>query len=381
MADPGATEVLECHDVPLRDVEAALGRQRRTMRGPNEVPLQRACMSTLVIYCDQAETAERITGQMPSVVVAHPARVLLLLAEPGPGSRELSASLRVWSHTVHSGRVLWSEQITLQARGHGIEYLPFAVRELLIGDLPRNLWWASTVPPPLAGALLFDLAEYAEQIIYDSQGWRDPHRGVATTAAWLAKLGASGGRWQVASDLNWRRLKYWRRVLSQALDPASLPGALETVREVLIEHGPHAVTQAWQLVSWLAYRLGWRVQAGSVRPGVEMTWQLEAAHGIVGLRVRRLPEGPSEVRHVRVTCAPGQAPTVVDVTVEDERRLMVRLGDSDTVPRTVTVQPQSVAEMLARQLSDREPDSIFRESMVFAHSLARSLAAPGQEGT
>ena len=44
----------------------------------------------------------------------------------------------------------------------------------------------------------------------------------------------------MASDLNWRRLKYWRRLLLQALEPASAPGAAETVSEVLVEHGPAA---------------------------------------------------------------------------------------------------------------------------------------------
>ncbi len=57
--------------------------------------------------------------------------------------------------------------------------LPFAVRALLVGDLPINLWWASNKPPPFAGALLFDLAEHAQQIVYDSRGWLEPTRAVA----------------------------------------------------------------------------------------------------------------------------------------------------------------------------------------------------------
>jgi glucose-6-phosphate dehydrogenase assembly protein OpcA len=379
MAAGGAQQVLECHDVPLGEVEAALARQLHEARGAGEAPLQRACMSTLVIYCDETKTAERLPDDIALIVAMHPARVLLLLSEPSPGSAELTASLRVWSHSMHGGRALWSEQVTLQARGHGVEDLPFAVRELLIGDLPTNLWWASTVPPPLAGPLLFDLAEYAEQIVYDSLGWKNPQQGVAATAAWLAKLKGTDRRWRVASDLNWRRLKYWRRVLAQALDTTSLPGALETVREVLIEHGPRAVTQAWQLGSWLACRLGWQVRAGSIQPGTEMAWQVEAARGMIRLRFRRLSEGPSEVRHVQVACAPGGTTVSVDISVEDERRLAVRLGQADTAPRTVTIQTQSVPEMLARQLSDREPDPIFRESMAVAHVLAQGLLGEGQE--
>ena len=38
---------------------------------------------------------------------------------------------------------------------------------------------------------------------------------------------AEATRWRGASDLNWRRLKYWRRLAMQALEPASAPGAAQ----------------------------------------------------------------------------------------------------------------------------------------------------------
>src|SRR5205823_6176174 len=165
--------------------------------------------------------------------------------------------------------------VTLRAGGSAVDRLPFVVRTLSIGDLPTNLWWAAAQPPALAGPLLYDLAEHAQQIIYDSIGWSDPARGVAATSAWLNQIerSAAGSRWRVASDLNWRRLKYWRRLVAQALDPASAPGAAESVTEILVEHGPHAVVQAWELGSWLARRLGWMVRGGRVQPGVEIAWQ------------------------------------------------------------------------------------------------------------
>ena len=47
---------------------------------------------------------------------------------------------------------------------------------VLIGDLPTNLWWTAATPPPLAGHLLYDLAENAQQIIFDSIGWTEPAR-------------------------------------------------------------------------------------------------------------------------------------------------------------------------------------------------------------
>src|SRR5207302_11357625 len=123
---------------------------------------------------------------------------------------DLAAWVRVRRHPLGKECVC-SEQITLRAKAQCVTQLPFAVRSLLIGDLPTNLWWASTQPPPLAGPLLYDLAEYAHPVVYDRHGWAEPHRGVAATAPWLERFerGPRQGRWRVASDLNWRRLKYW----------------------------------------------------------------------------------------------------------------------------------------------------------------------------
>jgi glucose-6-phosphate dehydrogenase assembly protein OpcA len=363
--------------VPLRDVERELSRRLKLLQGKpgDESPMVRACMSNLIVYCDRADLAEKVSAQVPEVVTVHPARVLLLIAEPGPQEGDLQAAVCVRGHVQDPGRWVVSEQVTLHATGQGVDHLPYAVRSLLIGDLPTNLWWASAQPPPLAGPLLYDLAEPAQQILYDSIGWLEPARGIAATAAWIAGVerGPGQGPWRVVSDLNWRRLKYWRRLLVQAFDPKGMPGALESVTEVLVEHGPHAVIQAWELVSWAAARLGWQVQAGRVQPGVEIAWHVKAPHGPVRLRIKRLAEGPAEVRRVRVACMVNGKPGAVNAALDSERRLAVTLEGEDAAPRTMTVQPQSISELVGRQLTDRERDPVFREAMTVAQVLARSV--------
>ncbi len=160
----------------------------------------------------------------------------------------------------------------------------------------------------------------------------------------------------------------------QALDPASAPGAAESVSEVVVEHGPHAVIQAWELCAWLSRRLGWRLHAGKVRDSVEMAWVFSTPHGPRFVRVRRLGEGPPEVRRVRMTCTLEGKPVAMNL-VPDEggRRLAIRLEGVDAAPRTTTVPPLSAAELIGRQLSDRERDPAFRESMTVAQGMAQSL--------
>jgi glucose-6-phosphate dehydrogenase assembly protein OpcA len=358
--------------VPFREVEYELSRRLKAAQGPGESPVMRACMSNLVIYCGTAEAAEKIACEVPTVVALHPARVLVLIADPGSETGEFTSAVRVWGHVVDPGRWVCSEEVTLRATGRAVDRLPSAVRALLIGDLPTNLWWAVPQPPPLAAGLLYDLLEHTEQIIYDSIGWPDPARGVVATGAWLAQIerGPDQGRWRVASDLNWRRLKYWRRLLAQALDPATSPGTLESISEVLLEHGPHAVVQAWELVSWLAYRLGWQVQEGKVQPGVEIAWQFAAAKGPVQVRIRRLDQGPPAIRRLRLT----SATAVLNLAVGGEEGRLAALPEgTGAAPRTLAMPPQPLAELVGAQLVDRERDPVFRDSMALARVLAQSV--------
>ena len=372
---PSPAPVPEAVAVPLRDIERELSRQMRALQGVEETPVLRARMSNLVIFCTSKEVADSVAAQVPDIVAVHPARVLLLIGEPGPGNVDITAKVQVRGQRLDARQQACSEQVTLHAAGPSVERLPFAVRALQIGDMPTNLWWASPQPPPLAGPLLYELAEHAQQIMYDSLGWTEPARGVAATATWLEQIErvSGGGHWRVASDLNWRRLKYWRRILAQTLDSASAPGAAESVSEVVVEHGPHAVIQGWELMSWLARLLGWRVQTGKVQPGVEISWRFAAAHGEPRVRIKRLEQGPPEIRRVRIACKLEGKPVTLNLVVESEFRLAVLLEGVDSAPRTVTVPKRTPAELIGRQLSDREPDPVFRDSMAVAQVFAQSV--------
>ncbi len=361
--------------VALADIERTLSRQLKALQAPGEAPVLRACMSNLIIFCNSAEAAEALTAEVPAIVAIHPARVLLLVGESAAETKDLTASVCVRAHRAGAGRTMYSEQITLHGRGRSVNQLPFAVRGLLVGDLPTNLWWAAPLPPPVGGPLLYDLAEHAQQIIYDSLGWREPARGVAATASWLGQFNGKSrpGPWRSIADLNWRRLKYWRRLIGQALDPASAPGVLEHVTELQVDHGPHAVVQAWEIASWLAARLGWRVQTGRVQPNVELAWQCLSPHNVVLVRIHRLAEGPAEVRQIRIACTPESKLGALTLVVEEERRLAVLPEGSNAAPRTLTVQPQPLAELVGRQLSDRARDPVFLESMAVARILAQAF--------
>ncbi len=361
--------------VALKDVEHELRRQTKLLHGPREEPMHCARMANLVIYCSSQAQADAVNAQLTEIMNVHPARVILLIADPKGDDRDIKASITLRPIRVGGPDICFGEQVTLEGGGPLVDRLPFAVRSLIIGDLPTNLWWAAPQPPALVGSLLFEFAEGAQQIMYDSLGWTDPTHGVAATARWLAQVEriGKGHPWRVVSDLNWRRLKYWRRLLVQSLAPASAPGVADSASEVLVEHGPHAVVQAWELASWCTLRLGWQVQAGRVQQGAEMSWRCLRPSGESRVRLRRLPEGPPEVRRVNIKCRLGDVEGAINAFVDSDVRLAVTLEGVDAAPRTMSVPPQTASELIGRQLSDRDDSPAFRDSMAVAQTMAQSL--------
>jgi glucose-6-phosphate dehydrogenase assembly protein OpcA len=361
--------------VPLRDVEREISQQLRAAQDiKDDAPLQRVRMSNLVIYCEGAEAGAKLSPLILDIVAAHPARVLLLVGEPHQAGGDISASVLVQCRAVGKRQQACTEQVILRAQSHAVSRLPFTARSLLIGDLPTNVWWAAPPPPALGGDLLFDLAENAQQIIYDSIGWTDPARDVPATGSWLEGVErTTAGRWRVASDLNWRRLKYWRRILSEALGEAPAPGAAGSVTRLLVEHGPHAVVQGYLLTSWLSQRLGWTLRGGKVAGGTETTWRFDRPKGEVIVSVKRLPDGEASLRRVRISCTISGTPVTMNLQPQDGGRLSITLEGVDASARTVTTPPLSHAELIGRQLSDRERDPVFRQSMAVAGQLAKSV--------
>jgi glucose-6-phosphate dehydrogenase assembly protein OpcA len=371
--------------VPPRMVESEFLRQMKQLQGPDERPVQRARMANLVIYCTSQERAAQLNREIPDVIAAHPARVLLLIADDESSNADLKTTVLVRPLRTGSQGFNFSEQVTLEVGRGAVHHLPFAVRALLIGDLPTNVWWATPTAPPFAGPILHELAEHSQQIVYDSMGWTDPARAVAATAGWLEQMERSpsllslqgeegrGKRWRVASDINWRRLKYWRRMLTQSLEGAEDRGLSGSANEILVEHGPHAVVQAWMLMSWLTGQLGWNVRTGKVESGVEMVWHFSGPTGEPLVRIRRRDDGPHEIQRIRIGCRLDGRDSALDLFVQDGKRLAVSVEGVGEMPRTMTIPPHSPAELVGRQLSDRERDPVFRASMSVAQVMARSL--------
>jgi hypothetical protein len=331
-------------------------------------PTTRACMSNLLIWCATQDAARGLPSEIAAIVERHPSRVLLLVGEAEPGTSGLSASVSAMCHPASPGHQICSEHVILSAPRGSVERLPSLALPLLIGDLPTALWWAAP-EPPAAGGPFEALSGMADHVIYDSAGWPDPMGGLVSVAGWA--LGLESHR--VVSDLAWRRGKAWRRMLGEALDPQTAPGALTSIEEVEIEHGPHGLPEAWFLIGWLAARLGWRPSAGKVVPGAEISFGFESTKGPVRTTIRRLPKGEDELSRVALRWnakGPGKATFAWD----GPGRLVASVGSGAAGPRILSVRRESRASLIVRQMAKLFHDSLFRDTLLLSRRMAEALA-------
>ena len=279
--------------IALADIEAELQRQQCSDQGEVPLPSVRAWLSNVVVFCNDDNELERIARDVEGIAVAHPSRIIVLAVSPAAPEGGIEAWVR--AHSVRIGLTAKrqrNEFVLLRCNVQRSGGLAAAARSLLIGDLPTALWWTPTdQSPPHYGQMFDSLSAMADHVIYDSRGWVDAPPAVSATAKWASH--APPGL--AISDLAWRRLEPWRSVIGQGLDPALVPGALAGIEELVIEHGPHALPQAWMLIGWMADRLGWRITSGTLETGVEVTWKFEsgttgATHPIQ-VRVRRNASG------------------------------------------------------------------------------------------
>jgi glucose-6-phosphate dehydrogenase assembly protein OpcA len=335
---------------------------------PGMEPATRACMSNLVVWCANQEQARGLPIEIGAIVEKHPSRVLLLVGEAESTQPGLSATVSALCHPASAGRQICSEHVTLAAPRDAVKRLPSIALPLLIGDLPTTLWWAAQ-EPPTAEALFDDLAGMADHVIYDSAGWLDPVRGVVSVAGWAMGLETR----RVVSDLAWRRGKPWRRLVGQALDPQIAAGALESIDEVEIEHGPHALPQAWFFIGWLAGRLGWQPIDGKVAPGVEVSWGFHSAKTPLRVSVRRLPVGEPELSRVTIRWKSKTGRGGARFAWDGPERLTVSPQTDATDVRVLSVHRESRAGLVARQIPKRFHDPLFRDTLALSRRMAEAL--------
>ncbi len=354
--------------VSIAGIDAAIRSQwsefHQDVSGGHTV--MRACMSNLIIYCDTKEEAVLIGREIPAIVDVHPARVLLLIGNGQPKKGNTESNVSIYYTELNSGWQVCAERIDAIVTSEAVDRLPSIARSHLIGDLPITLWWASRLPPPDAGDIFFQLAELANQIIYDNMGWANPAKGVASMTRWVASQQDA----KVVHNLAWRRIANWRKLISQVLDPQAAPDALNSITLIEVEHGPHALAMTWVLIGWLANRLKWKAVDGKRLSDSELIWRFQHQQRDIKVIAKRRSKGEPLLYKLLFDWSQGDLLGRICFERLDHDRIGIIEALSTVPPRVFTAQIPSRANLISAQLAHRTREKIFEEALKTSNAMS-----------
>ncbi|NJL62665.1 MAG: glucose-6-phosphate dehydrogenase assembly protein OpcA [Methylacidiphilales bacterium] len=148
-----------------------------------------------------------------------------------------------------SSTLVCCEYITLTGTPEALERIGGMIPALLIGGLPKFIWWKAT-PDPNNG-LFKRLSAVCNNVIVDSCNFNEPEKDLLC----LQELVENG---VPLADLNWRRLAGWQELAAEAYDSPQRRAALGEIDRVNIDYEKGNPVQALLFLGWLASRLQWK---------------------------------------------------------------------------------------------------------------------------
>jgi glucose-6-phosphate dehydrogenase assembly protein OpcA len=267
-AEPTRQDVLAVEIAAIEDQWARLWKESIAATPANGGhPATRNSVLNLVVYTQRVATAEAVDNALDELCLHHPARVLLLVAQPDLPQEEIKAwiDLSVYKQGNRRGPNI-SEQVKIEARGPAVQFLPGVVLPLLAANLPVFIWWADV--PPQDQRLFERLAEVSDRMVVDSAEFAT----VGDLFLTLGQVSRSRQYRAAVSDLNWQRLAPWRELIAQFYDQETALPYLRGITQIVLEYagseangrtvGVTNPAQGMLLVGWLASMLGWNVVPG-----------------------------------------------------------------------------------------------------------------------
>lgn len=257
------------------------------------------------------------------------------------------------------------EYITLTGTVAALERVGGMVPNLLIGGLPKFLWWKAT-PDPNHG-LFKRLAAVCDSVIVDSSGFTEPEVNLLSVQEMLEA--------QVpVADLNWRRLSAWQELTAEAFDPPQRRAALKEVDRVTIDYEKGNPAQALMFLGWLASRLQWRPSRIEQEGG---DYDLKRIHFVaedqrpVEAELAAIPtadsgEIPGDMVALRLNSTNPQADCCTVLCSETTGCMRMESGGGAQSCRFEQVSPlseQKAEDLLSQQLQRWGREALYEESL------------------
>jgi glucose-6-phosphate dehydrogenase assembly protein OpcA len=249
----------------------------------------------------------------------HPARVIVVDAEPEAEVSGLDAEIRV-GRDAGAGEI-----VILHARGDVLWSLDTLVMALLLPDAPIVTWWPENAPSSPVHDVLGSMSQ---RRITDSAACADP----LGTLKRLRRGYASGD-----SDFAWTRLTRWRGLVASAYEvpPVSRPTKVEV-------SGSAGNPSVALMAGWLEHALG--VDAEVLEP----------------------QEGEADfagVHSVRLVREDG----TIDLTRVDDDSVLMKLP-GDGTGQHVTMPRRTLPELITEELRRLDPDEVYGEVLAGTYS-------------
>lgn len=314
------------------------------------------------------------------IALRNPCRIISLIPTVGEDEgvkAQVSAYCPIQKQS--SSSLVCCEYITLTGTAAALERIGGMVPELLIGGLPKFIWWKATPDPN--NALFKRLSTVCDNVIVDSCDFNEPENDLLSLQALIEK-GIP------LADLNWRRVGGWQELTAEAYDAPARRKALTEVDRVNIDHEKGNPVQALMFLGWLASRLNWRAVSYEQELGdynvrrfkFMASDQREIETEIAGVPVADVGDIPGDLIAIRLTSTNPEANcgTLICSETGGCMRMETQGGaQSAGVFQQITSLSEQKAEVLLSQQVQRwGKEALFEESLALTAQLIK-LAKKG----
>lgn len=314
------------------------------------------------------------SGIADVIAASNPCRIIALCPIAGEDEGvtvQVSASCPIQKHS--QSTLVCCEYITLRGTAAALERNAGMIRELMIGDLPKFIWWKATPDPEYA--LFKGLAEDSNSVIIDSSSFNQPEVDLSRIQA-LIEQGIP------LADLNWRRLAGWQELTAAAFDPPERRADLKEVDRVTIDYEKGNESQALMFLGWLASRLQWHPTAYQKEGGeydlrhVQFTTadQRSIKAELAAIPITDTGEIPGDLISLRLESTNPEADCCTVLCSETAGCMRMEAGGGAQSCRIQQVTPlfdQQTEFLLSQQLQRWGIDMLYKESLAVTEQILK----------
>ncbi|HEY9852347.1 MAG TPA: glucose-6-phosphate dehydrogenase assembly protein OpcA [Leptolyngbyaceae cyanobacterium] len=305
-------------------------------------------------------------GVADAIAAANPCRIIALCPMAGEDEgvkAQVSAYCPVQKQSRSS--LICCEYITLTGTQSALERIAGMIPALLIGELPKFLWWKAT--PDLENGLFKRLSGACNSVIIDTSRSQEPETELLQVKSLLDSN-------IPIADLNWRRLAAWQELTAEAFDPPERRASIQEIDRVTIDYEKGNPTQALMYLGWLASRLQWQPTDYQSEGGeydikrihfvTENGRQIEAE--LAAIPTADVGDIPGDLIGLRLTSTNMNADCCTVLCSETGGCMRMEAGGGAQSCRIQQVTPlfdQKAENLLAQQLQRWGRDRLYEESM------------------